>query len=38
MHRPALQRQERDQTLAGGWQRDMLITAVYRESAEDVDR
>jgi hypothetical protein len=38
MHRPALQREECDQTLAGRWQRDVLITAVDRESAKYVDR
>jgi hypothetical protein len=38
MHRPALQREERDKTLAGWWQRDVLITAVYCESAEYVER
>jgi hypothetical protein len=36
MHRPAFQREEGDEPLAGGWQCDVLITAVNCEFAEQV--
>jgi low temperature requirement protein LtrA len=38
VHRPALQREKRDQALAGRWQLDGLVAAVNGESAQKVKR